>query len=108
MFKKWRKLEEDVRFCVNQVLSLADMYGKMNNFISSYKEKEYLERGKFVHCEVCGCLIERGNCIKGEAEIRERLTDSALSLMAMRPEMEDYIYYPYYCKIHAPKEEEKE
>jgi len=108
MFKKWRKLKDDVRFCKEHIYILLDAQNKMNNFMLSYKQKEYLERGKFVHCEVCGCLIERGNCIKGEAEIRERLTDSALSLMAMRPEMEDYIYYPYYCKIHAPKEEDKE
>lgn len=52
-------------------------------------------------CEKCGCLVDGSKATKGKGEIRERKEYSPMSFGVRRVE---YIYYPYYCMIHAPKE----
>lgn len=51
-------------------------------------------------CETCGCLIAPEFAVKGELEIRQRQR-----FIYSTPDVrsEDYIYTPYYCKVHAPK-----
>lgn len=53
---------------------------------------------KYKSCEVCGCLVE--NPIKGQGEIRQK---DIWIPVASFTKKEDYIYYPYYCKLHAPE-----
>ena len=51
-----------------------------------------------VNCEKCGCLVDRTIAIKGEGEIRIKE-----SIWLENIVKEEYIYYPYYCKIHKLK-----
>jgi hypothetical protein len=73
-----------------------------------------LENIELVECDKCGCLLKKKTAIKGDPEIRQKeemdwkycfirawgrsigKDDPAIPLV-------DYIYYPYYCKIHKPK-----
>ncbi len=55
-----------------------------------------------VSCETCGCLIYEKNAIKGKGILKEKkyqLGDADL----YKAGVQEYIYCPYYCKIHAPK-----
>ena len=62
------------------------------------KDKK-VNKAELVTCEVCGCLVEREKAIKGKGEIRQK----DINLCYTR----DYIYYPWYCKSHAPKSAKK-
>ena len=56
-------------------------------------------KGNEVICCVCGCLVNEHYAIRGEGEIR---LNERWSRMFMCTVGEEYIYHPYYCKIHAP------
>jgi len=62
---------------------------RMRSFKNSLKE-----------CDKCGCLL-LNHYVKGEPEIREKLV--YYGMYDMVGHKEDYIFTPYYCKIHAPK-----
>ena len=49
-------------------------------------------------CEVCGCLL--GDGIDGKPEARRGIALNDNCVMGQN----DYIYYPQYCKVHAPQE----
>jgi hypothetical protein len=69
-------------------------------------EKLVKERKEVVTCEVCGCLVEERKAVRGKGEIRTRSErDKHWSWIV---ESVEYIYRPYYCKVHAPKTEEEE
>lgn len=53
-------------------------------------------------CEVCGCLVDKGLAVRGKPEIRERRVWGFMSVIGRT---EEYIYTPYYCRVHAPKDE---
>ena len=57
------------------------------------------EKPDFVSCEKCGCAILRDNAIKGKAEIKSTFWQNIWGTRGQ----EDTIFYPYYCKLHAPK-----
>lgn len=69
---------------------------------------------KIVECDVCGCLVLKGNAAQGESIIRKREyppTATTVNWLPSRiynpdgtkgPVLEEYIYHPYYCKIHDP------
>ena len=58
-----------------------------NDFKKSLKE-----------CKTCGCLL-LSHAIKGKPEIKQRPV-----LRYHDPKAtEDFIYTPYYCRVHAPK-----
>lgn len=64
-------------------------------------------------CETCGCVIGDGVAVKGEPIIKKRpisqykdswgYLESMWSVTYDPLATEDYIYTPYYCKVHAPK-----
>jgi len=51
-----------------------------------------------VECEKCGCLLNKTTAIKGEGEVRQKFEGLWYRHLV------DYIYYPFYCKIHQPKD----
>ena len=57
----------------------------------------------FVECEVCGCLLKKTTAIKGKSEVRDRSIEMAFEHGYYIPHKREYIYTPYYCKIHQPK-----
>lgn len=59
-----------------------------------------------VTCEKCGCRVERVVAHKGRGQIKTRLVYKKFWYpgAGSTHRDEDYIYYPYYCKIHKPKE----
>lgn len=75
------------------------VYRHMDNHVRDYHSILLLE------CETCGCLLSRQSAIKGTSIIKQRNAYEK-SYQYMYPSimmMEDYIFTPYYCKIHAPK-----
>ena len=60
-------------------------------------------------CETCGCYIAPGFAISGNQEIRHNQCGARTLNMSLNgdyfytKEGHDYIYTPYYCKVHAPK-----
>jgi hypothetical protein len=66
-------------------------------------EKHYI-------CETCGCYIAPEFAVAGEKEIRQKENRDAGcwwekdgDAWCRRFQKEDYIYTPYFCKVHAPK-----
>lgn len=66
-------------------------------------------------CEVCGCLIKTTEAVKGVSVIKKKVK-SWVYYDYSKPIQEqlldesmlvEYVYTPYYCKVHAPKKEEK-
>jgi len=49
----------------------------------------------FAECEICGCVVFKNFTTKGKGEVRQRGGSYSVD--------EDFIYYPYYCKLHKPK-----
>jgi hypothetical protein len=61
------------------------------------------------YCEICGCHIKDEFAVKGKEEIRERDVryHPEQQVFWLYTPREKYIYTPYYCKVHAPKDETK-
>lgn len=81
---------------------------KLKDIIRKVLNEEYILKS----CEVCGCLIEPWVAVKGESVIKKKgrylsLYDSSIQTILKEPLIEEYIVTPYYCKVHAPKKEEK-
>ena len=53
-----------------------------------------------VECETCGCLLNKETAICGPAEIRKLPVYVGFNGYV---DYKDVIYYPRYCKVHAPK-----
>ena len=51
-----------------------------------------------VECSVCGCLLKKRTALKGVGEIRKKFVVEFYMSWE-----KDYIFYPYYCKIHKPE-----
>ena len=58
-----------------------------------------------VECETCGCLLNKDTAIRGPGEIRDRWV--SLERCPGAEARDEYIYYPRYCKVHAPKPPKK-
>ena len=56
---------------------------------------------RIVSCEKCGCLILKVNALQGDAEIRKKTHIVGWDFDDIITTCEDYIHYPYYCKIHS-------
>jgi hypothetical protein len=62
----------------------------------------------FVKCEVCGCLIDKIDAIRGYSVIRTREDKIYDPYSYVSPTITtEYIHAPYYCKVHAPKDRKK-
>ncbi|MCP4393522.1 MAG: hypothetical protein GY804_04555, partial [Alphaproteobacteria bacterium] len=59
---------------------------------------------KITTCETCGCVIYKIKVNQGKAEIKQRLKLATHRYDFTAGEEENYLYHPYYCKIHMPKE----
>ena len=59
---------------------------------------------KFESCEKCGCLLS--DPIKGGGVIKQKPECRGAGFGVGYVVSVDYIYYPHYCKIHAPKKRE--
>lgn len=57
--------------------------------------------GELVECETCSCLLRKSKAIKGESYILIRKTVVPHMMVEKAYFDEEYIYTPYYCKIHA-------
>ena len=55
---------------------------------------------QIVECDKCGCLLYQLKAFKGEGEIRTKRVWTYWGGFTD----EEYIHYPYYCKIHTKKE----
>jgi hypothetical protein len=53
-------------------------------------------------CETCGCLMHKSVSTKGKTVIKIR---PILSFYSLHPCEEEYMYTPYYCRVHAPSEQ---
>ena len=53
-----------------------------------------------VECEMCGCLLNKETAIRGPGEIRDRWVSLEGCLGAEA--RDEFIYHPWYCKVHAP------
>ena len=84
IFRRLRILESDEK-------DLRDKFYKHSDKIA-----EKLAYSEIVECEKCGCLLNKYRATKGEGIIRQKI----INLYGVK---EDYIHYPYYCKIHIPK-----
>lgn len=66
-----------------------------------------------VDCEVCGCMVNKTKAIKGAGIIKdnsrrgEPYMRPVYVAMGLAPMNAQYIYYPHYCKAHAPKKKKK-
>ena len=79
-----KELEKRIRVLEN---SFSDLEGRTEETIS---------------CEKCGCLVRKSDAVKGKAVIKQRRVFKSYYSVFLTDE--DYIYTPYYCKVHAPKE----
>ncbi len=83
---------------------IGTIRGDLQNHIRQY----HTDIPPAVECEECGCLLKKGTAIQGELEVRrerkEHLDEVGLHFRGYWFTDEEYIYTPYYCKIHAPKE----
>jgi len=84
-------------------------------FISKAKVKS-LERSlkelkssldALVKCEVCGCYLDKYSANVGKAEIKTRSYNPYDIYNIWSLAQPEYIYHPYYCKIHIPKDQKK-
>ena len=82
-----------IRILESDEKDLRDKYYKLAEYIN--EKPDYSE---IVECDKCECLIFKNKAFKGKGEIRERFSTSRYGMK------EEYICYPYYCKIHKPKE----
>ena len=79
-----------------------------NSLVKLIKEIIRDEVPKTVPCEVCGCFVRHDLAIKGESIIK---IDHSYSSWEYQPDTnkfkyekeKEYLYTPYYCKVHAPK-----
>ena len=55
-------------------------------------------------CSVCGCVVAGYMAVKGKGVIYNKPVWRPWPLSYM--DEVEYVHYPYYCKVHAPKEEE--
>jgi hypothetical protein len=69
-------------------------------------ETKLNERLEVVTCAVCGCLVNKWWATRGKGVIGERIKHRRYPYTGY--DIEEYVYHPYYCKVHAPKEDEEE
>ena len=77
----------------------------VSNIIEKYpdletKISERISYSEIVECDKCGCLLYQVRASKGEGEIRTKKVWTYWGDFTD----EEYIHYPYYCKIHTKKE----
>ena len=101
--------------------SMADAEARLSNMNNHINIM--IPKSDIVTCEVCGCAIKIGKAIKGKGIVKTRSTNYSVPTHSIPVpaygiygsvgadgynntviNREDYIYYPYYCKLHAPKE----
>ena len=81
--RRIERVEEEISELDKRISHLGTEQRKMPNVVS---------------CEKCGCLVDRTIATTGEGEIRIKE-----SIWLENIVKEEYIYYPYYCKIHKLK-----
>ena len=99
------KLSKDVDILERRIVDAEARLLNMNNNIN-----DKLPKSDMVTCEVCGCAIKIGKAIKGKGIVKTETAyysppcSGGYSGSGGHGVSKDYIYYPYYCKLHAPKE----
>ncbi len=94
IFKRIKQLEVDNKTLKERLDTIVVPWDK-----TGFSRQSLVGKEDLVECEKCGCLLNRSTAIKGVGEIRKREV-----AYFIRTRWEDFIYYPYYCKIHKPKE----
>jgi hypothetical protein len=82
-------------FQLKQVEELKKHIGLLQDHIKFLQGILTNHLSKYVECEVCGCLLNKNTATKGSGEIRQKYNRGF--------DKEDFIYYPFYCKVHQPK-----
>ena len=90
--KAIQKIQKSVEKCEEATFCLKLQVHQLELDIPSLKS-----------CEVCGCLITEKLAIKGKPEIRTRSVNYPIPSWYPYTHEEDYIYYPYFCRVHDPK-----
>lgn len=92
---------EAIKYLLQTCTLLNNSIGLLRKDVNKLQE-QWTQRPPLytVSCEVCGCLITKVDAIKGKSEIKKKIVPCDTEFPY--PEKE-YIYHPYYCKIHAPK-----
>jgi|AntAceMinimDraft_18_1070375.scaffolds.fasta_scaffold67486_5 hypothetical protein len=115
------KLSKDVDILKRRIVDAEARLSYMNNNINNK-----VTCSDIVTCEVCGCAIKIGKAIKGKGIVKTEIAyyippysvgyagnggyyvhagdGGGSGGGSGHGESKDYIYYPYYCKLHAPKE----
>lgn len=83
-----------------------------NSLVKLIRKVISYEVPKTVACEVCGCLVNFSLAVKGESLIKVAHDYNSWEYQPdtnkFKYEKEkEYLYTPYYCRVHAPKTEEK-
>lgn len=89
----YRIKSEMARMIAERIETRAITYSQVLEMLN--KHKNYI-------CETCGCFIAPGFVVAGVKEVRQR--EACRSIYPYYP-TEDYVYTPYYCKVHAPNTE---
>jgi hypothetical protein len=82
------------------------MQGMIVDCIDKHKRYDHPQPQPVKECEVCGCLLG-SSAIKGESVVRKKEVFAVFSPYYNNPEPRymEILFTPYYCKIHAPKED---
>ena len=83
---------------------IRDFY---KDFISAHESRYYHNKQYYRTCETCGCLIDSKKAVKGVSFVK---STEELQVVIGYPswiKIEEEIYTPYYCLIHAPIINEK-
>jgi len=81
-----RKLSKEFHKVIDGFRS--DMNNRINHCIQD---------SDIVTCEFCGCAVKWGDAYRGRGVVKQACTDIYAISNSKRV---DYIYYPYYCKLH--------
>ena len=88
IFMKKKELEQLINDRISYALS--------DHRICSHQE--------YKTCEVCGCFVADKEAVKGDSIVKTRdiTTPYCPSMFYYGlPQTEEYLYTPYYCKVHG-------
>jgi len=77
------------------ITSLERRIERLEEEFGKHYRQSHNGEDKFAECEICGCMVFKNYDTKGKGEVRQRGGSYSVD--------EDFIYYPYYCKLHKPK-----
>lgn len=84
------------------IYAMLDRRASMNlMFWKNKKVAEATVREKDIaECETCGCLVRKSKAYRGNSEIQHRIV-RCFKHGYVHNDIEEYIYHPYYCKVHG-------